>query len=128
MKKNSIYVLMSAIALAGSVGFSSCSSEDDVIDKSQQLIHLVQNERRREHVRLAAEVVMPVLRLEKRTRRGSREILCAKRIDGRTGERLLRKQYLHARTIRDAFQHLEIAHQRRLVDDVAWCLHHVISW
>ena len=32
MKKNSIYALMSAIALAGSVGFSSCSSEDDVID------------------------------------------------------------------------------------------------
>jgi len=32
MKKNSIYALMSAIALAGSVGFSGCSSSDDVIN------------------------------------------------------------------------------------------------
>ena len=32
MKKNSIYALMSAIALAGAVGFSGCSSSDDVID------------------------------------------------------------------------------------------------
>ena len=31
MKKNSIYALMSAIALAGSVGFSSCSSSNDEI-------------------------------------------------------------------------------------------------
>ena len=32
MKKNSIYALMSAIALAGAVGFSGCSSSDDIID------------------------------------------------------------------------------------------------
>jgi hypothetical protein len=32
MKKFSIYALMGAIALTGAVGFSSCSSEDDVID------------------------------------------------------------------------------------------------
>ena len=32
MKKYSIYALMSAIALAGSVGFSGCSSSDDVIN------------------------------------------------------------------------------------------------
>lgn len=32
MKKYSIYALMSAIALAGTVGFSSCSSEDEVIN------------------------------------------------------------------------------------------------
>lgn len=32
MKKNSIYALMSAIALAGSVGFSGCSSEEEVIN------------------------------------------------------------------------------------------------
>lgn len=32
MKKNSIYALMGAIALTGAVGFSSCSSEDEVIN------------------------------------------------------------------------------------------------
>ena len=32
MKKNFIYALMSAIALAGAVGISSCSSNEDVVD------------------------------------------------------------------------------------------------
>lgn len=32
MKKNSIYALMSAIALAGAIGFSSCSSTEDEAD------------------------------------------------------------------------------------------------
>ena len=32
MKKNAIYALMSAIALTGAVGISSCSSEDEVIN------------------------------------------------------------------------------------------------
>ena len=32
MKKNAIYALMSAIALTGAVSFSSCSSEDEVIN------------------------------------------------------------------------------------------------
>ena len=32
MKKNFIYALMSAIALTGSVGFSSCSSKDEIVD------------------------------------------------------------------------------------------------
>ena len=32
MKKNSIYALMSAIALTGAVSFSSCSSDDEVIN------------------------------------------------------------------------------------------------
>lgn len=35
MKKNSIYALMGAIALAGSVGFSSCSSSDDVVNNPE---------------------------------------------------------------------------------------------
>ena len=32
MKKNYVYALMSAIALAGAVSFSACSSSDEIID------------------------------------------------------------------------------------------------
>lgn len=44
MKKKSIYALMSAIALAGSVGFSSCSSSDDTVAENNPNYNSVTNE------------------------------------------------------------------------------------
>ena len=44
MKKKSIYALMSAIALAGAVGFSSCSSSDDTVAENNPNYNSVTNE------------------------------------------------------------------------------------
>ena len=44
MKKQSIYALMSAIALAGAVGFSSCSSSDDTVAENNPTFNSVTNE------------------------------------------------------------------------------------
>ena len=93
--------------------------EDDVVDEPQELVHLLGNKRRRKDVRLAAEVVVPVLRLEERTRRSAGEILRAERIYGCARKRLLRKEYLDARPVGDSLEDLQVALQRRLVDDVS---------
>lgn len=44
MKKNAIYALMSAIALTGSIGFSSCSSDDKVAGNPNPGYDAVKNE------------------------------------------------------------------------------------
>ena len=97
--------------------------EDDVVDEPQELVHLLWDKCRRENMRLAAEVVVTVLRLEKRTCRRACEILRAQRIDGSARKRFLRKEDANARTIGDAFKNLQIAHKRRFINDVSWRIH-----
>ena len=89
-----------------------------MIYDAKQLIHLLGDERRREHVRFAAKAVVAVFRLEERTGRSARKVPGAQRIRRRAGVGLLREQDLHARPAGDAFQDLQIARQRAFVNDV----------
>ena len=94
--------------------------EDYVVDEAEQLVDLLRRKRRREDVRLAAEVVVPVPRLEKRTRRRAREVFRAERIRRRARERLLRQQNLRARPVGDRLEHFKVPPQRGLVYHIAW--------
>lgn len=65
MKKNSIYALMSAIALAGAVGFCGCSSEEEVINNPNY---------DPETNKVKTEFVINVTQPEERTRQASADV------------------------------------------------------
>ena len=91
-----------------------------MVDEPQEFVHLLWDKCRSENMCLTAKVVVTVLRLEKRTCRRAREILRAQRIDGSARKRFLRKEDANACTLGDVFKNLQIAYERRFVDDVSW--------